>query len=76
VNRQPFLISQRAAVNGGHLLELFTRDTLAACIERMRLSRQATLAQPTAQGLGINPKQATPVHERNQGQDRRSFRVK
>jgi len=51
---QPFLISKSAAVNCCQLLDLFTRDTLAAGIERMRLSRHARTAEPTAQGLGIN----------------------
>jgi hypothetical protein len=73
---QPFLISKSAAVNGCQLLDLFTRDTLAPCIQRMRLSRHASMAEPTAQGLGIKNEQATTVRERNKGHDRRSFRVK
>ena len=57
------------------LLDLFTRDTLQTCIERMRLSRQVRKTHPTVQGLGINGEQATTVGERNHGHDRYSFRV-
>jgi hypothetical protein len=57
------------------VLDVFTRDTLEACIEGMSLDREMGKAKPAVQGLSIDGKQTTTIGQRQQSHEKNSFSI-